>query len=174
MYYGPSQQGHALDDSVGTYLACTRFRVFLLDLNLHHIARMLHHFGDVRPMAASHFPSNTFEEVDEPAIHPVLPEGTRSGTEWREVGFDHAKCAMNRPEDEKDDEEVVRVPEALKVGPAAFLYRCGDHGTECEQHDVSGPARACSEIKLEETSEAKSLLGCELSKVVPMCDGVHP
>jgi hypothetical protein len=81
---------------------------------------------------------------------------------------------MYAPEAEKDDEEMVDGPESLIVGSTRFLDRGEEHGHQGEEHDVSRPARARSEVGEEETFEAKVGLGGKLGKIVPVCYGVDP
>jgi hypothetical protein len=47
--------------------------------------------------------------------HPENADGIPR-TEGRTIWLDHAKHSMELPTNEKDDKEVMRVPEVLKVG----------------------------------------------------------
>ncbi|KAK5630382.1 hypothetical protein RRF57_006097 [Xylaria bambusicola] len=112
-----------------------RLRVLLLDLDLADVAGVLDDLGDVRLMAAAHLSRDALCEVDEATVHPILPEnadGRRADrdTERRRVWLDHAEGAMDRPEQEEDDEHVVRVPETLVVSPTGLLDRCEHHAHE--------------------------------------------
>ena len=44
------------------------------------------------------------------------------GAVRRPVRFDHAEHAVKLPVDKEDDEQMVRVPEALKVGPTPLFH----------------------------------------------------
>ena len=51
---------------------------------------------------------------------------------------------MKLPVDEEDDEQMVRVPEALKVGPAPLLNRKPDNNPQAEEHYPPGyPRPSC-------------------------------
>lgn len=104
-----------------TYLASTGLGVLLLDLDLANIARVLNDFRDVRLVSSSNFTCNSFGQICETSIHPVFPEDTDSIAERRKVRLDHAEGAVDRPENEEDDEEMVCVPKALKVG-SSWLF----------------------------------------------------
>ena len=97
-------------------------------------------------MPSSHFSQDAFDQIHESAIHPELPENTDAGAERCAIGLDHAECAMYAPEAEKDDEEMVDGPESLIVGSTRFLDRGEEHRHQREEHDVSRPAWACSEV----------------------------
>lgn len=99
--------------------------MLLLDLDLAHITRMLNDLRDIRLVSPSYFTRNALSQVRESTIHPILPEDTDTVAKWRKVGFDHAESTMDGPEDEEHDEEVMRVPEALKVRPSR-LFRSGE------------------------------------------------
>jgi len=128
--------------------------MFFLDLYLADITRMLNDFGDVCFMSATDLASDAFSQVRESTIHPVFPEDTDAVAEWRKVGFDHAEGAMDGPEDEEDNEEVVHVPEALKVC-APCLFHCREHhGHQRNQHDVSTPSGTRSKVGENEAHES--------------------
>lgn len=93
-------------------------------------------------MAPSYFTSDSFGEVDEASNHPVLVEHADAVAVWFPVVLDHTELAMDGPEDEEDDEEMVGVPESLKVCSARFLDRCHDHCHERSEHNIPGPSRA--------------------------------
>jgi len=105
------------------------FGVGLLDLDLADVARVLHHFTDICNVPTPDFAHDALSEIDESAVHPPLVEDARSSTKGRRVGFDHTECAMYGPEDEENDEEMVKVPESFKVRTTRLLERCGkdDH-----------------------------------------------
>ena len=107
-------------------LSCAGFGVFLLDLNLEHVAGVLDDFRDVSLVLPTHFTCYSFHQVDVAAIHPVLPEdadggSTKTDTEWCGVWLNHAERSVDRPEYEEDDEEVVGVPEAFEVSSSVLL-----------------------------------------------------
>lgn len=90
-------------------LSCPGLRMLLLDLNLADIARVLNNLGDVCLVSPADLASNSLRKVDISSVHPVLPEdadgrGADGHAEWRKVGLDHTECAMDRPEEEEDDE----------------------------------------------------------------------
>lgn len=116
--------------------------MFFLDLNFADVARMLDHLRDESCMASSHFTGNSFGEVGKATDHPVLVEDTDAVAVWFPVILDHTEFAVNGPEDEEDDEEVVSIPESLEVCSAWFLDRCHNHCHERSEHDISGPSRA--------------------------------
>lgn len=60
---------------------------------------------------------------------------------------------MELPVDEEDDEEVVGVPEPLKVGPAAFLERKPDHHAERDGHDPARRTGTGEEVCTEEDGD---------------------
>ena len=64
----------------------------------------------------------------------------------RPVGLDHAEHAVELPVDEEDEEQMVRVPEALKVRPTLLLRRKPDHGPQGEPHDPSSDSGAGCEV----------------------------
>lgn len=70
--------------------------------------------------------------------------------ERRTVRLDHAEHAVQLPVDEEDDEEVVRVPEAVEVGTAALLHREPDHDTERGPHDPASRTGTGREVGHEE------------------------
>lgn len=117
-------------------------RMLFLDLDFADVARMLDNLRDISDMASSHFTSNSFGEVGKASDHPVLVEHTDTVAEWFPVILDHAEFAVNGPEDEEDDEEVVGIPESLEVRSAWFFDRCHNHCHERSEHDISGPSRA--------------------------------
>ena len=84
---------------------------------------------------------------------------------------------MKLPVDEEDNKEMVRVPEALKVGPTPLLNRKPDHDSERKPHDPTGDTRASCEVCQQEDDEP--LLGrvCrrngEVCKVEHVGDGVN-
>ena len=62
------------------------------------------------------------------------------------VGLDHAEHAVKLPVDEEDNKQMVRVPEAFKVGPTPLLHRKPDHDSERKPHDPTGDTRASCEV----------------------------
>jgi hypothetical protein len=114
------------------YLTSTGVGVLLLDLNLANVAGVLNDLGDVCLVSSTDLTRNTLTEVCESTVHPVLPEDTDTIAKGRKVGLDHAEGTVDGPEDEEDDEEVVSVPEALKVGSSRLLCGCE---CDCVQGD---------------------------------------
>lgn len=76
---------------------------------------MLDDLGDECFVPSPNFSSDPFQQVNEAAVHPVLPEHTRACTERRGVCFDQTESSMDRPENEKNDEEMVSIPKSLEV-----------------------------------------------------------
>lgn len=117
---------------------------------------------------------DTLSEVRESTVHPVLPEDTDTVAERRKVGLNHAKGSVDRPEDEEDDEEVVHVPETLKVC-ATSLFRCRDRNRhQTDQHDITTPTGTSSKVGEDETHEPEIVDGREAGKIVPVSNGVDP
>ncbi len=61
---------------------------------------------------------------------------------------------MQLPADEEHDEQVVRVPEALKVCAALLLARKVDHDAECSGHDPARRTGTGEEVSPEEGDDA--------------------
>lgn len=140
---------------------------------------MLDDLGDVRLVSAADLAGDAFGQVDEAAVYPVLPEDADGGgadgdAEGRRVGLDHAEGAVDGPEDEEDDEHVVRVPEALVVGAPRLLDRRQHHAHERHEHDVAAPPGPGRQVGGEKSIEAEVVLGRDLREVVPVRDGVDP
>lgn len=125
-------------------------------------------------MSSTYFTCDALAEIRESSVHPVLPKDTDAIAERRKVGLDHAESSVDGPEDEKDDEEVVRVPEALEVCTSRFLCRreCDRH--ECHQHNISTPARASRKVGQNEAHESEVVARRESRKIVPVGNGVDP
>ena len=172
----PEGDGRAAEEDV---LSRAGLCVFLLDLDLAHVGRVLDDLGDVRLVLAADLAGDALGEIGEAAVHPVLPEhadglGADADAEGRKVRLDHAEGAVDRPEEEEDDEHVVRVPEALVVCAARLLDRGDHHARQRDQHDVASPTRAGDEVGQKPAVDAEVVLGCDLGKVVPVGNGVHP
>ena len=135
---------------------------------------MLDNLGNIRLVSSSYFTCNTFGQVRKSTVHPVLPEDTDAVAEGRKVRRDHAEGAVDRPEEEEDDEEVVGVPKALEVLSTCLLRRCERDRHQCNQHNVATPARTSSEVGQDETHEPEVVRCGELGQIVPMCDCVDP
>lgn len=153
--------------------------IFLLDLNLADVARVLNHLGYVRLVSPSYFSRNSLCKVAEAAIHPILPKDTnRRGTNARakggNVGLNHAKGTMQRPKEEENDKHVVRIPESLIICASRLLDRRDNHAHESQQHHVASPARPRSEVGEQPAVEAQLVLGSDLGKVVPVSYGMYP
>lgn len=148
--------------------------MLLLDLNLADVAGMLNDLGNVGLVSATNFTSDALAEVGKSTVHPVLPEHTDAVAKGRKVGLDHAEGAVNGPEDEEDDEQVVGVPEALKVRTPRLLRSCECDRHQSHEHDISTPARASREVGQDEAHESEVVTSSESGKVVPMRNGVDP
>lgn len=92
-----SKQQAAYQVSVCIHLASSELSVFLLDLNLHDIARMLNDLGDECLMSSAYFSQDPLNEVNDPAVHPVLPENSGPGAERCYVRLDHTECSVYGP-----------------------------------------------------------------------------
>jgi hypothetical protein len=99
--------------------------MLFLDLHLANVAGVLDDLGNVRLMSSPDLTGDTFGQVRESTVHPVLPKDTDTIAERRKIRLDHTERSVNRPENEEDDEEVVHVPEAFEVC-ATGLFRCCD------------------------------------------------
>ena len=86
---------------------------------------------------------------------------------------------MELPVDEEHNEEVVGVPEPLKVRTAAFLHCEPHHDTQSDDHDPSSRTRTGDKIGSEEGDDALARcrrIGIEhgqLGKVDHVCGGVE-
>lgn len=58
----------AADEDVLSSLSCCPL---LLDLNLHHVRRVLDHLGDVSPMTRTNFTKDALPDPDDAANEPV-------------------------------------------------------------------------------------------------------
>lgn len=135
---------------------------------------MLDHLRNECRMSSPYLPQDSLEQVEEASIHPELPEHTNARAEGCSVRFDHAESAVNGPEDKENCEQMMGVPESLKIRASSFLEGCEKHGHEGEEHDISGPARASLEICKQPSLKAELILYCELREVVPVSKGVEP
>ena len=145
-----------------------------LDLNFHHVAWMLYDLRDDRFLSSSPLPQNTLDQVHESAIHPELPKNANTAAEGGAVRLDHAERAVNAPEAEKDDEEVVDGPEALVIGAAGLLPGGEHHRHQGDEHDIAGPPGPCGEVCEEEAFDAELVLCRQLGEVIPMRYGMDP
>lgn len=135
---------------------------------------MLNNFADEGLVSAPNLAKDTFQKIEESAIHPIGPEDPGSVTKGRDVRLDHAEGAVNGPENEENNEEMMQVPESLKIGTTWFFNRrCEDDHQRCE-HDVARPAGPSCKIGSEKAFEALFILRGELSKIVPVSNGVDP
>jgi hypothetical protein len=66
------------------------------------------------------------------------------------VRLDHAEHTMELPAHKENDEEMMRVPEALKMSATAFLNGKKYHNAKTGSHDPSSHSRSGSEIGSEE------------------------
>jgi hypothetical protein len=96
--------------------------MLLLDLDLDDIAWVLYDFRNERLVSPPQFARNALCQICKSAQHPVLPEDANSVAEGLKVGLDHTERPVNGPEDEENNEQVVRVPKTLKVGSSRLLH----------------------------------------------------
>lgn len=125
-------EGHlgAAEENV---LSCTSLGILLLDLNLTDVTGMLNNLGNVGLVLSSNLSRNSLHQINVTSIHPVLPEdsngtGSQSNTVWCEIWLNHAEGSVDRPEDEENDEQMMRIPETFKIGAAIFLIGSNGHG----------------------------------------------
>ena len=147
--------------------------LLLLDLQFHHIRGVLNNLVNVGPVTRADFPKDTLEDPNDTADEPVTlrafrivsshvhiaqervqthPEDTNRVVRAvrRPVRLDHAEHTVELPVDEEHDEEVVGVPEPLKVGAATLLDGKPNHDTERSSHDPAGNTGAGDEVCGEE------------------------
>lgn len=146
MYYACQLRDLGSKDDDATYLSSSCLGVFLLDLNFANIAGMLDDFGNVRLVSSSDLARDSLCQVCEATVHPVLPEDADAIAERRKVGCDHTEGAVDGPEEEEDDEQVMGVPEALEVSTSRFLRCCQRNCHQRDQHDITTPAWTSSKI----------------------------
>ncbi len=119
-----------------------------------------------------------FLETRQGQTYPEDPDGV-PGAERRAVGLDHAEHTVELPADEEDDEEVVGIPEALKVVPAPLLHSKPDHNAEDDGHDPASEAGSGGKVGVEEGDELGATgLGIrvghrELGEIDHVCPDVH-
>ena len=155
-------------------LSCSRFGVLFLDLDLADVAGVLHDFANERLVPASDLAEDTFKQIDESAVHPVRPKDAAAIAKGRDVCLDHAERAVDGPENEENDEEVMQIPEALKIGTTRFLNRCTEDDHQRCEHNVARPARPGCEVCSKEALESLFVLCRELGKIVPVRNCVDP
>lgn len=68
---------------------------------------------------------------------------------------------MELPVEEEDEEQVVRVPEALEVRATGLLPGVPGHDDECSGHDPASDTGAGGEVREEEDDEALARCGGE-------------
>ena len=68
------------------------------------------------------------------------------GAVWRSVRLDHAKHTVKLPQDEEHDEQMVRVPESLKVDPTLSFSGKEKHNGEAKGHQPSSDTRTGREV----------------------------
>lgn len=91
----------------------------------------------------------------------------------RRIWLDHAECPVDGPEDEEEYKQMMRVPKSLVICTSSLLPRRDDHDYQHNEHDVPRPARPRGKVRLEESLEAKLILDCKLSEVVPVGNRVY-
>lgn len=147
--------------------------LLLLDLEFHDLGRVLDDLGDVGPVAGSDFTKDTLINPDNTTNKPVAlefyalakqnienklgayPEDTdlvKGAIRWP-VRLDHTEHAVKLPADEKDDEEVVRVPEPLKVCATPLLEGKEDHGKQAGGHDPPSSTWTSGKVRCQESND---------------------
>lgn len=81
---------------------------------------------------------------------------------------------MYRPEDKKDNEEMVRIPEPLEVSSSDSFERRGENQHQAGEHDKSCPAWASGEVDAEKTSKPHVVLSGKSGEIIPMSKSVKP
>ena len=104
------------------YLASARPGVLLLDLDLDDVARVLDDLGNKRFVPPPDLAHDPFQQIHKTACHPIFPENANTIAERLEIGLNHTERSMDRPENEENDEKVMRVPESLELGPSGLLH----------------------------------------------------
>jgi hypothetical protein len=92
--------------------------------------------------------------------HPEDTNGVERAVRWP-VGLDHAEHAMQLPVDEEDNEEMVGVPESLKVLSSLFLSGSPSHSTESNPHDPTSDSGSGLNAEQEEVLDA---VGCVVGR----------
>ena len=159
---------------IETYLTGARLGVLFLDLHLDHVARMLNDFRNKRLVSPSNLPRDAFAKIRKSTQHPVLPENANAVAEGLKVGPDHTEGSVDGPEDKKYNEQVVGVPESLKVGPSRLLHGGKHDSHERNQHNVSAPSGPRQQIRANEAFEPELLPGGKSGQVIPVRNGVDP
>ena len=142
------------DNRNDPYLASSGLSLFLFDLNLEHFTWMLNDLGDVGLVRSADFSCYPFYQIKESSIHPVLPEHPGSRTERCPICLDHAERPVDRPENEKYDEEMMCEPESFVISSPKLSSGRGKNEHESNQHDVPRPARTSGEVCEKEPFEA--------------------
>lgn len=81
---------------------------------------------------------------------------------------------MYRPEDQKNNEEMVCIPEPLEVSSSDSFKRHGGNQHQAGEHDISCPAWASGEADAEKTSEPHGVLSGKSGEIIPMSKSVKP
>lgn len=89
--------------------------VILFYLNLDDVAGMFNHLADICLMFSTNFPHGSLAEIEQTPDHPELPENTNAITKRRAIRFNHAEGAVERPEEEKYEKEMVGIPKKKLV-----------------------------------------------------------
>ena len=135
---------------------------------------MLDDLGHVRLVTPTNLTRCPLSKIGESTVHPVLPENTDAVAKRRKIRLDHTKGSVDGPENEEDDEQVVRVPESFELSSSRFLGCCPGHGGQGDQHDISTPSRPSSKVGDEESDEAELVDLGEYPQIPPMRNGVQP
>lgn len=81
---------------------------------------------------------------------------------------------MYRPEDKKNNEEMVRIPKTLEVSSPDPFERHGENQHQAGEHDMSCPAWTSGEVDAEETFKSHGVLSGKFGEIIPMSKGVKP
>jgi len=117
---------------------------------------MLNHLANIRFMGSTNFSQKAFDKIEHAADEPIFPKHANPGTKRCCIGLDHTKCAVKTPGEKEDEEEVVGIPEPLKVFPTGFFEGCKCHCHEDDKHDVASCSWAGTEVDEKEALDASA------------------
>ncbi len=123
----------------------------LLEMHLDHITRMLNYLRYGRAISPIPFPHDSFGQVCDCSAEPVLPKDTKSYTRRRPVCLDHAERAMNGPQNEEQNKEVMYGPKNLEIRSAEAFQRGHSNDIQQEEHKMARQTGSCSKVREEES-----------------------
>lgn len=81
---------------------------------------------------------------------------------------------MYRPEDKKDNEQMVRIPEPLEVSSSDSFERQGKNQHQAGEHDISCPAWTSSEVDTEKPFKSHGVLSGKSGEIIPVSKSMKP